>query len=311
MMNEAAAPLYTDVADGPPDGRAFWLRTADVLRIRAAHWPGGGRGTVLIVPGRTECIEKYGPTAADMVRAGYHAVALDVRGQGLADRLVPDRLMGHVGRFADYQNDMRALLPMLDGLPKPLLLIGHSMGGAIGLRSAIEGMDLAALAFSSPMWGVRFSPGLAPFAAGLAAVATSIGRGATYAPGTGPQTYLLAAPFDDNTLTTDAATWAWMRRQIETYPDLALGGPSLGWLHAGLTEIRWLQRQPAPAVPTLTLLGSNERIVNTDMVRRRMAGWREGRLVILPGAEHEVLMEGPALRGTAIAAILAHFATVS
>lgn len=310
-MTAETAPLYADVADGPPGGRAFWLRTADGLRIRGAHWPGGDRGTVLILPGRTECIEKYGPTAADMVRAGYHAVSLDVRGQGLADRLVSDRMLGHVGRFADYQKDVRALLPMLDTLPKPLLLIGHSMGGAIGFRSAAEGLPFAALAFSSPMWGIRFSPGLAPVAGGLAAMASAVGRGATYSPGTGPQTYLLSAPFEDNTLTSDLTTWNWMRHQLETYPDLALGGPSLGWLNAGLAEIRWLQRHLPPAVPTVTLLGSNERIVNVDMVRRRIAGWKQARLVILPGAEHEVLMEAPALRGTAISAILDHFATVS
>lgn len=303
-----AAPYFDDVADGPPGGRAVWLRTPDGVRIRAAHWPGADRGTVLILPGRTEYIEKYGPTAADMVAAGYHAVSLDVRGQGLADRPLPDRMKGHVRHFADFQRDLDALRPLIDSLPKPLFLIGHSMGGAIGLRALIEGWPVAAAAFSSPMWGIRFSPGLAPIATGLALVASSLGQGTGYAPSTGPQTYLMAAPFQDNTLTSDRATWDWMQRQLTLHPELALGGPTLHWLHVGLSEIRWLHRQPPPRVPTLVILGSHERIVNTDLVRRRMSGWREGRLVILPGAEHETLMEGPHLRGIAIAEILTHFA---
>ena len=301
------APYFDDVADGPPGGRAVWLRTSDGVRIRGAHWPGGDRGTVLILPGRTEYIEKYGPTAADMVRAGYHALCLDLRGQGLADRPLPDRMKGHVRAFPDYQQDLAALRPLLDGLPRPLFVIGHSMGGAIGLRAVIEGLPVAAAAFSSPMWGIRFSPGLAPMATGLAAVASTLGQGSAYAPSTGPETYLMVAPFEGNTLTSDRATWDWMRRQLTLHPELALGGPTLQWLHAGMAEVRWLHRQPAPRVPTLTLLGSHERIVNTDMVRQRMSGWREGRLVILPGAEHETLMEGPHLRGTAIGEILAHF----
>lgn len=303
-----AAPLFEDVADGPPGGRAVWLHTSDGVRIRAAHWPGGDRGTVLILPGRTEYVEKYGPTAADMVGAGYHAVSVDVRGQGLADRPLPDRMKGHVRDFADFQMDLAALRPLLDSLPGPLFLIGHSMGGLIGFRAVIEGWPVAAAAFSGPMWGIRFSPGLAPVATGLAAVASTLGGGTAYAPSTGPETYLMTAPFQDNTLTSDETTWAWMRRQLTVHPELALGGPTLTWLHVGMAEIRWMHRQPAPQIPTLVLLGSHERIVNTDMVRQRMAGWREGRLVILPGAEHETLMEGPHLRGLAIGEILAHFA---
>jgi lysophospholipase len=99
-----------------------------------------------------------------------------------------------------------------------------------------------------------------------------------------------------------------MRRQAEAHPDLTLGGPSFHWLHAALTECRWLARQPAPPVPTVTLLGSGERIVNPDAIRRRMTGWAQGRLVILPGAEHEVLMEAPRIRSEAVRTILDHFA---
>lgn len=303
-----AAPLYADVADGPPGGRAFWLRTEDGVRVRAAHWPGGDRGTVLIIPGRTEYIEKYGPTAADMVAAGYHAVSIDNRGQGLADRPLKDRMVGHVMRFADYQRDLRALLPFLQTLPQPLFLIAHSMGGTIGLRALVERFPFARAVFSAPMWGIRLHPAVAPLAPGIALMARTFGQSARYAPGTGPVTYVAAAPFADNTLTTHEPTWNWMRRQVTVHPDLSLGGPSFHWLHEALVECRWLARQPAPPVPTFTLLGSGERIVEPLAIRRRMAGWPDGRVMILPGAEHEVLMEAPRIRGEALRAIIDHFA---
>jgi lysophospholipase len=303
-----AAPLFDDVADGPPGGRAFWLRAGDGVRVRAAHWPGAARGTVLIIPGRTEYIEKYGPTAADVVAAGYHAVVLDSRGQGLADRPLRDRRVGHVAGFADYQRDLRALLPFLQGLPQPLYMIAHSMGGTIGLRALAERFPVARAAFSAPMWGIRLHPFIAPVAPGIAMAARALGQSARFAPGTGPVTYVAAAPFAGNTLTTHEPTWDWMRRQVTVHPELALGGPSFHWLHAALTECRWLARQPAPPVPAVTLLGSAERIVDTQAIHRRMKDWPQGRLVLLPGAEHEVLMEAPRLRGEAMRAVLDHFA---
>ena len=302
------APLYDEVADGPPGGRAVWLTASDGVRIRAGHWPGGSRGTVVIVPGRTECIEKYGLVAADMVAVGYHAVVIDVRGQGLAARLVADPMVGHVGDFMDYYKDMQALLPLLDELPQPRFLLAHSMGGTIALRALHQGFPVARAAFSSPMWGIRFSRGMAPLARGIAGIANLLGRGGAYAPGTGPATYLVAAPFKGNTLTTHEPTWDWMKRQVVAHPELSLGGPSFHWVHAALAECRALSRLTAPVVPALAILGSAEKIVDPQAIQRRMTTWPGSRLVILPGAEHEVLMEAPRIRAEAMRAILDHFA---
>ncbi len=310
MTALAEAPLFAEVADGPPDGRAFWTKAEDGVRLRVGHWPGGTRGSVLLIPGRTEYIEKYGPTAANLVAEGWHVLALDVRGQGLADRPLPDPMVGHVRAHGDYQRDVAAAVAAMRslGLPAPFHLLGHSMGGAIGLRAMIEGKPFQRAAFSAPMWGIRLSTGVEPAARVAAAAAKLVGRHTGYAPGTGKVTYLLAAPFAGNTLTTDEATWNWMRHQSQAHPELTLGGPSLAWAAGAMAETRWLARQVRPRVPTVVLLGSGERIVNTAAVQAMVRGWPEARLLILPGAEHEVLMEAPPIRKEAIAAIVAHLA---
>ena len=182
------------------------------------------------------------------------------------------------------------------------------MGGSIGLRALIEGKPFVSAAFSAPMWGIRLSTGVEPAARVVAAAARLVGRHTGYAPGTGPKTYLLAAPFEGNVLTTDEPTWDWMRQQAEAHPALTLGGPSLAWAAGAMAETRWLARQPRPRVPSLVLLGSGERIVNTAAVQSMVKGWPEARLVLLPGAEHEVLMEAPRIREEAMKAIIAHFA---
>lgn len=307
------APLYHDVADGPAGGRGFWLRTQDGLRIRMGHWPqnpeGPARGTVLLFPGRTEYIEKYGRAAADFAQRGYSTVAIDWRGQGLADRLLGNRLTGHVLRFSDYQLDIAAVLEAVDALdlPRPLYLLAHSMGGCIGLRAVMEGLDVAACAFTGPMWGIQMAGATRPAAWALSWSSGWLGMGHQLAPGTRSQTYVLAEPFDNNALTRDSDMYRYMQRQMTDYPDLALGGPSLRWLNGALVEMAQLARRPAPDLPCLTYLGSHERIVCPDRISARMAGWPGGRLEMVDGGEHEVMMDLPATRRMVFDGLAAHF----
>ncbi len=74
---------------------------------------------------------------------------------------------------------------------------------------------------------------------------------------------------------------------------MALGGPTLGWLHAALIECAALAALPCPDLPALTALGSQEQVVDVAPVRMRMANWAKGRLEIYEGAQHEIPMETP------------------
>lgn len=304
------APLFEDIAFAPPGGAAWWLRADDGVRLRIGLWrPEGARGTVLMFPGRTEFIEKYGDVAAHLVRCGLAMLAVDWRGQGLADRLTPDPMLGHVDRFTDYQRDVAAMLTAARtlALPQPWYLLAHSMGGAIGLRAAMEGLPVAACAFSAPMWGIRIAGPLQPLAWSLSWVGRNLGLTRNYAPGTGPDNYVLEAPFEGNLLTGDRDMYDRMIVQARTHPELGLGGPGLHWLHEALRECLRLARRPSPALPCLTLLGSEEGIVDVPRVHDRMAHWPGGRLRLVPGARHEVLMESPDVHGRMLDEICAFF----
>ncbi|MGL6211117.1 MAG: alpha/beta fold hydrolase [Paracoccaceae bacterium] len=295
------APLYADVADGPEGGRAYWLKSPDGVRIRAAVWNATApRGTVLLLPGRTEYVEKYGRAASDLAQRGYCTVSVDFRGQGLADRALPDRMTGHVQNFAEYQQDTDAVIGLIDqlALPGPRYLMCHSMGGCIGLRALMRGVKMQAAAFSAPMWGIAMAAWMRPVAQVMSTASTWFGVEGRYAPGTGPKTYVLEAPFAGNVLTTDEGMWDYMRAQAQAHPDLALGGPSLGWLHAALGECHALSLMPSPATPTFCALGLQERVVDTAPIHLRMAAWPGGTFDLVPGAEHEVMMEAPAIRTT-------------
>ncbi|MDF1853933.1 MAG: alpha/beta hydrolase [Pseudooceanicola sp.] len=304
------APYFSDVDEGPAGGDAVWARTSDGVRIRVGLWPlAGARGTVLLFPGRTEYIEKYGPAAGDLAARGYATLTVDWRGQGIADRLTKDPLKGHVGDFDEYQRDVQAALAVAKhfDLPRPWHLLGHSMGGCIGLRALHDGVPVASASFTGPMWGIGMPAAMRPLAWALGVLGTLVGRSESYAPGVVRDAYVLIQSFEGNNLTNDPDMYDFMIRQTRAHPEIALAGVTYGWLNAALKETSALARLPAPAVPGLTFLGSDEGIVDVAAVQTLMARWPNGRLEIIEHGRHEVLMDTPGRRRALFDAMAAHF----
>ena len=304
------APLDNVLAQGPQGGRAVWLKTSDGTRLRAGFWHAAApKGTVVLLQGRAEYIEKYGRTAADFAEAGYATLTLDWRGQGRSTRALADPKVGHVGDFGEYQNDLDALLDFAtaQGLPQPFFLLSHSMGGAIALRALIRGLPFQAAVFSAPMWGILLSAWTRPLANALSTAARYLSFDHLYAPGTGPMTYVLDVPFAVNAMTRDADQYDYVRAQALAHPEMSLGGPSFGWLRAALAECHALQALPSPKLPCLCSVGSAERVVDTGPIHDRLRSWPMGRLVVVAGAEHEILMERPRPRAAFIADCVALF----
>ena len=286
------------------------MQAEDGLRLRVGHWPAeGARGTVLIFPGRTEYIEKYGRDAKALADRGYATAAIDWRGQGLADRLLDDPGIGHVGKFTDYQADVRAMLAYAEAqaLPRPWYLLAHSMGGCIGLRALAEGLPVGAAAFSGPMWGVAIPMLLAPLTGPIIALSRFLGRGNHGIPGQPQETYVLRAGFDGNLLTSDPDMFGYMKRQLQARPELALGPPSAHWLAEALAETQALTAAPPPDARCVTFVGSDERIVSVKAIRSVMSRWPGGDLVMIEGGRHEVLMETPARREVVFDRLARHF----
>lgn len=298
-MTLAPAPLYSDVHPGPPNGEAFWTDTSDARRLRLGLWRvPDARGTVLLFPGRTEYIEKYGLAASEFAARGFGTLAIDWRGQGLSDRLVDDPLTGHVDAFSDYQKDVASMMRAARqlNLPRPFFLVAHSMGGCIGLRAVMEGLAVQAAAFTGPMWGIYMSPHMRVPAQILSTLMPRIHKGHLLPFGTKREPYVLTEPFDNNLLTTDPEMYDMMRDQIIAHPDLQLGGPSYVWLREALAETKHLASRAAPSLPSITFVGSNERIVDVPRIHSRMENWKGGQIRVIDGGEHEVLMDLPAIR---------------
>jgi len=307
------APFRQLPGDTSRPAQAFWVRADDGKRLRLAHWAAGAdsRGGVLLFPGRTEYVEKYAGVAQSLNAGGYHVLAVDWRGQGLSDRLLPDARLGHVGQFSDYGRDVAEVVRTATAmdLPRPWHLLAHSMGGCIGLAALHRGLPVASAAFSAPMWGINLRQMPHGVAVGIAYLAGRLGRGARPAPGSGGAlgTYVLDESFSANLLTADPDEWCRMVREAAAWPDLTLGGASFDWVGKALNECLRLSRLKSPVLPALASLGGQEKVVSPAAIRERLARWPGARLLEIPDVRHEILMCTPDHRAAFLSAVLSLF----
>lgn len=293
---------------------AFWGKSTDDIRLRFALWnvQNSTKGTVFLFPGRTEYLEKLGRTATELNRLGFVCLGVDWRGQGLSDRLTPNRITSHVNRFSDYQKDVEVMVSMANDLdlPKPWFLLGHSMGACIGLRSIYEGFPAKACAFTAPLWNIHFSPIERPAAWALTFVAQALGAGHKFAPGNKlqeDQCYVLSVDYEGNRLTNDPEMFKFMVDQAKALPDQQTGAPSLGWVYAALKECYALSKLSAPEIPCVTFLGDHDVVVDKDSVVRRMDCWPQGSIDMIADCKHDILLEKPNIRNRVLENISSFF----
>ncbi|HLW93670.1 MAG TPA: alpha/beta hydrolase [Roseiarcus sp.] len=281
----------------PPGAIVSQARAIDGAQLRAARWvpTTAKRGTVTILQGRAEFIEKYFEVAGELLARGFAVAAIDWRGQGGSQRQLKNPHKGHIDDFSFYERDLSALVDDVLGpsCPQPWFGLAHSMGGAIMLGIARAGRcPFERLVLTSPMVGLvgQRLPWLNRF---VVETLDTLGFGGAFAPGGGSTSYSVK-PFAGNVLTSDQRRYARTARVLETAPELALGGATIGWLNAAM---RAMAEFEAPefareiATPTLVLASGADRVVDTEATERFASRLRTGRLIVIDGAEHEVMVE--------------------
>lgn len=280
------------------------VATPDGVKLRFARWRATARrshGTVCLLPGRSEPIEKYFETVDELRRRGFAVAAFDWRGQGGSDRHLRNPMKGHVDSFAEYDRDLEAFVQqvLLPDCPPPHYALAHSMGGLVALRAASDSRSrFARMVLSGPFVGfgpTRPSPNVA---CRIAATMTAVGLGEMSAHGQAQET-VLNIPFEGNRLTGDRKRFARIRTIAEKLPQVSIAGPTYGWIHAACRAVREAGTPdfgPAIKVPTLIVVGALERVVSLAAIERLAMEMRTGGQVVVSGAEHELLMERDSIR---------------
>jgi acylglycerol lipase len=156
--------------DSPSDLEAVGL---DGTRLIGRLWTGSGtpRSAVVIVHGLKDHSGRYGEVADELTGRGIAVAAFDLRGHGRSEG---ERAWTR--RFEDFGTDLDAEIQVVRerlGEIRPILF-GHSLGGAIAARYALDHSDrLQGLVLSAPALRppANAPPGAAGFVRLLSAIA--------------------------------------------------------------------------------------------------------------------------------------------
>ncbi len=288
------ASFLNNVFKWPHAANTNYKATTDGIRVRTSFWAANDPvGTVFVFPGRADYIEKYGGLANFCLSNNLNVIAIDWRGQGLSERLLDDKNIGHIEDFKNYQNDVEVIINEAKdaGLVKPWIIFAHSMGGLIGLRTLHDNPVFEKVVFTSPMWGIQMPPILKSGASIIMSLISLIGKMETYAPTTSPETRILNEEYEFNKLTSDIRNFKLLRQQLIQHPNLQIGGPSSAWVSAALDEIEFQIGKEPPITPALCFLGEKEEIIDNLAVREFCKNWDSCDLISIPEAKHDLLME--------------------
>ena len=278
----------------PPGACVEEIVTADGIRLRVAYWLSASpsRGTILLVQGRTEFIEKYLETIDDLRQRGFAVVTFDWRGQGGSERVVANGC--HIEGFSDYDRDLDAILRQIvwPQCPRPVTAMAHSMGALACLRAAhdkrarFERMILLA-----PMLGL--SPASAPpmsVVRLLTGVALFFGR----------DTY----PIANRALKARDEPQNEPRQQriealLQSAPELRSGWPTVRWIYSAVRAMQQTGARDFASeieVPVLLIAPGRDTIVSNEAIGALANRLSNAAQATIDVAWHEVLMDSDKVR---------------
>ncbi|MCG5477238.1 alpha/beta fold hydrolase [Sinorhizobium fredii] len=265
------------------------------------------RGTIVLLQGRNESIEKYFETIGDLASAGFWVATFDWRGQGGSERLLPQPGHGHVEHFADYERDLTIFLEqiVLPDTRLPFSIVAHSMGALVALSLApMLASRIDRMVLLAPFLGLS---GQAIGERGIVAIATVM---RWFGLGNLPvrRDKERPTPFASNPLTTDSRRYQRNLALIDARPHLRIGPPTGRWLSESFRVIRRAMRREHLTkiiVPTVILAPTADALVPYLAMEFLASNFRAGHLIPIDGARHELLQEADRYRAQALAAILA------
>lgn len=305
-----SADLLSTPGNAVPDGAiSGLLELPDGVRLRYARWAPveqASRGTVILLHGRTECIEKYFETVSNFRERGFDVLTFDWRGQGGSTRLLNDPRRGHVEHFNQYLDDLEAILLniVLPDCRPPYNIVAHSTGGLVALLAAPALKNrIRRMMLLSPLLQINNLPVKQIVLQRLTGFLSYIGFGRSIVPGL--RNMPERRPFDKNLLTSDKVRYQRNAEIFDEHPQLGLGGPTNAWIFAACRAMQQVEEPghaAAASIPTLFVGAGADPIVDPSAVERYGRRMRAGAFLTISAARHELLQESDIYREQVLAA---------
>lgn len=272
--------------------------------FRATSHP--ARGTVVLLHGRNEFIEKYFETTRDLTGRGFTVATLDWRGQGGSERLLRNRDKGYVDDFGEYLHDLEQFFEeiVLPDCRGPYFILGHSTGSLVALLAAPDLTNrVNRMLLCAPLLGLEGLPFSMDSLRRVSGVLYGLGLGSMYLAG-GPRPRE-TKPFATNKLTTDPRRYARNAQLCEIHPHLALGGPTVAWIRAACNAIERVEDPDFMSriqIPILFVAAGADEVVSTRDTEVYARLLKTGSLLTIDGARHEIWQESDLYREQLLAA---------
>lgn len=289
----------TEIPGNPiPEGAAAgFIETPDHVQLRYARFParpGQLKGTITLLQGRAEFIEKYFEVITELQERGFNVVAFDWRGQGGSGSPAGTLKRSNISSFSKYRIDLETVVSRISlaDCPGPHYVLAHSTGCTVFL-SATERLrtQISRAVLCAPFAGLSDFGRKERMIFRLAQLLAMLGLALAPVPG---RNNGKAETFETNRQTSDRRRFERMVEIGKANPELEIGPPTIGWLAAAvraLTSFRELRFGPSVAVPVLMIAAGRDRIVSSRATEELSTRIRAAGFIEIPGAEHEILME--------------------
>jgi lysophospholipase len=287
--------LELDNYKAPEGINSYFVLMHDGIGIRVCHWVNKSKdpkGTILLQQGHNEFIEKYFETIQEFLDRNYCVIAFDWRGQGMSDHQLEDIHKAYIKNYDQHNKDLQYILEEIiePNFPKPLIGIGHSMGGCLMLSAFHDHPEKFSKGIlSAPMLGFKNER----FLKTVSSLMNFFKKDTDYLLGSKPNMGI-ETPFNKNDLTSDPLRYKRIIHLVRKHPDIRLWGVTNAFAKAVNKRFKIIRKKNWAEKIDLDILiinNINDRVVDSNKIKLMQKRLKNSQMIEFHKTEHEIFME--------------------
>ncbi len=292
---KVAPYLELDDYKAPKGINSYFIPMDDGINIRLCYWLNNKKkckGTVLLQQGHNEFIEKYFETIQEFLDRNFNVIAFDWRGQGMSDHQLKDIHKSFIKSFKRHDKDLKYILEniIIKNFPKPLIGIGHSMGGCIMLSAFHDHPDTFSKGIlSAPMLGFKNEK----FLKTASSFMNIFRKDTDYLLGSKPNMGKETS-FDENDLTTDPKRYMRIIKLVRKHPNIRLWGVTNAFAKAVNKRLNMIRKKNWAEEINLGILIINnkmDKVVDAKKINVLNKRLKNSQIIEFQNTQHEIFME--------------------